>query len=63
MISKHLSVEERIQQDRIDQLYIRSKPASLTLLIISTIYIAFLSNKFDWLSLLYWYLTLVTVLA
>lgn len=64
MINQQLTVDQRIEKDRIDILYKRSKTASLTLLVISAIYIYILliNKKFDWLPLLSWYLVLIVVL-
>jgi len=57
-----LRIEERIEKARIDELFNRSNTASLTLLIISTIYIFLLSQEFDWQPLLIWYFILLVVL-
>ena len=64
MNGKQLSIEQKILKDRIDELYKRSKPAILTLLVICTIYIyiLFLSGKFAGQPLFVWYLVLVGVL-
>lgn len=62
MISRQLSIEEKIKKDRVDLLYERSKAASLTLLVISTVYILLLTQKFAWQPLLAWYLVLIVVL-
>gem|GEM_PF-466126 len=62
MINKQLSIETRIEHDRIDALYERSKTASLTILAVSTIYIAVLAQKYPWQPLLGWYLLLLAVL-
>lgn len=61
--NQQLTVEQRIEKDHIDILYKRSKTASLTLLVISTIYIYILliNKKFDWLPLISWYLVLIAV--
>ena len=62
MTSQQLSIKQRIEKDRIDNLYERSKAASLTLLVISTIYVLLLTKIFHWQSLLAWYLILLCVL-
>lgn len=62
MTDQQISIEQRIERDRVDNLYQRSKTASLTLLVISTIYILFLTKKFAWQPLLAWYLVLLAVL-
>lgn len=64
MTNQQLTVDQRIEKDRIDILYKRSKAASLTLLVISAIYIYILliNKKFDWLPLISWYLVLIAVL-
>lgn len=56
------SIEQKIEKERIDILYQRSKTASLTLLVINTIYALFLTQKFDWQPLAIWYLVLIVVL-
>ena len=63
MTNKQLTIKEKIEKDRIDNLFGRSNTASLTLLVISTIYILLLTNKFDWKPLLVWYLVLIAVLS
>lgn len=63
MINKQPSIQERIEQVRIDELYKRSNTASITLLVISAMYAMLLSSKFSWQSLLVWYLVLVVVLS
>jgi diguanylate cyclase (GGDEF)-like protein/PAS domain S-box-containing protein len=62
MTRPEFSIEQRIEKDRIDNLYKRSKTASLTLVVISAIYILVLTNRFDWQPLLEWYLVLIAVL-
>lgn len=62
MTNQQPSIEQRIEKDRIDNLYRRSKTASLTLLVIGTIYALLLSQKFNWKPLLAWYLVLIAVL-
>ncbi len=62
MINSEFSINQRIEKDRIDNLYERSKTASLTLLVISTIYLLVLTKVFDWQPLLVWYLVLNAVL-
>ncbi len=56
-------IDSNIEQERIDNLYRRSKTASFTLLIISTIYLFLLSDLFPAWQLIVWYLVLVTVLS
>jgi diguanylate cyclase (GGDEF)-like protein/PAS domain S-box-containing protein len=63
MTNQELSIGQKIQKDRVDNLYQRSTTASLTLFIISTIYVLLLTQKFDWHPLLIWYLVLIAVLA
>ncbi len=63
MNSQQLNIEQIIEKDRLDQLYERSIPASLTLLVISFVYILFLSKLFPRQSLLTWYLPLTIVLS
>jgi len=57
------SIEKKIEKERIDNLFARSKTASFTLLIICTIYLVLLAQKFEWKPLLVWYLVLVAVLS
>ncbi|MGB3211236.1 MAG: EAL domain-containing protein [Desulforhopalus sp.] len=63
MTTNQLSIEERIEKNRIDELYRRSKMASLALLATCTVYTVLLANKFPWRPLLSWYLVLLAVLA
>lgn len=56
------SVDEQIEIDRIDNLYKRSKTASLTLLVISAVYVLMLAKEFDLQQLLIWFLILLVVL-
>ena len=63
MANKLVTIKQRIEKDRIDNLYQRSKSASLTLLVCSTIYVLVLTKKFPWQPLLAWYLVLLSVLA
>ncbi len=63
MNSPQPDIEQLIRKDRIDALYERSKTASLTLLVIGTIYIALLFSEYKWQSLCTWYLVLIAVLA
>jgi RsiW-degrading membrane proteinase PrsW (M82 family) len=63
MTNQQFSIEKRIEIDRVDNLYKRSKTASLTLLVISTIYVLLLTKKFNWQPLLAWYLILIVVLS
>ena len=56
-------IEKTIRKDRIDALYERSKTASVTIFIICTLYLLFLSTKFAWQPLFVWYLVLITVLT
>lgn len=62
MGSQRTSIDQKIAVDRLDNLYQRSKTASLTLLVISAIYTLVLTKKFDWQPLLAWYLMLICVL-
>ena len=61
MADQQSDIEEKIEKHRLDMLYRRSKTASLTLLVISAIYISVLVKKFDWTHLLAWYGVLVIV--
>ena len=63
MTNQLFSIEQLIEKDRIDNLYKRSKTASLTLIVINTIYVLLLTKKFDWQPLLAWYVVLITVLS
>lgn len=62
MTSQQISVDEQIERDRIDNLYQRSKTASLTLLAISTVYAIALASIFSPRPLVIWYLVLLLVL-
>ena len=62
MTTQEFNIEQRIEKNRIDNLYKRSKTASLTLLGISTIYVLLLAQRFHWQRLLAWYLVLLAVL-
>ncbi len=48
MADQQSDIEEKIEKHRLDILYRRSKTASLTLLVISAIYISVLLKKFEW---------------
>jgi len=63
MSTQQVDTEKKIESDRLDILYKRSKTASLTLLAVSAIYVFLLAKKFDWKQLLLWYLFLIVVLA
>ncbi len=63
MINSEFSINQRIEKERIDNLYERSKTASLTLLVISTIYLLVLGNIFHWQPLFGWYLILGAILS
>jgi len=63
MASNPNSIKEQIEMDRIDNLYRRSKTASLTLLVISIVYTLMLAQLFDWQKLLVWNLVLLVVLV
>jgi diguanylate cyclase (GGDEF)-like protein/PAS domain S-box-containing protein len=63
MNSPRLNIEQIIRKDQIDALYERSIPASLTLLVMGTVYIPLLSTQYAWQPLFAWYLVLVAVLA
>ena len=58
-----LSIHQKIEKDRIDQLYERSKTASLALLVTCTIYSLLLTKIFPLQSLLAWYFVLAVVLV
>jgi len=62
MINQKLTIEERTEKARIDELYKKSKPASLGILVVTTIYILLISKKFAWQALLAWYLVMLAVL-
>ncbi|MFW2365830.1 MAG: putative bifunctional diguanylate cyclase/phosphodiesterase [Desulforhopalus sp.] len=62
MIKNDLSIEQKIEKDRVDNLYRRSRTASLALLAMSSIYLLWLVKKFPWQPLLAWYLVLIAVL-
>lgn len=63
MTNQQPNIEHRIDKDRVDQLYKRSKTTSLALFVANTIYILFLSKKIAWPPLLAWYLVLISILA
>ena len=63
MTNQQPSIEQRIEKDRIDNLYQRSKTASLTLFVIGTIYALLLTQKFNWKPLLAWYMILIAILS
>lgn len=57
------SIEQRVEKNRIDELYQRSKTASLALLVTCTVYVLLLAHKIPWKPLLIWYLVLLVVLG
>lgn len=63
MTSQQISVDQQIEIDRMDNLYQRSRTASLTLLAISAVYTLVLTSKFSPRLLLVWYLVLLLVLS
>ncbi len=63
MTSQQDTIKRKIAKNRIDHLYRRSKTANVTLFVISTIYILFLSSKYAWQDLFTWYLVLLVVLS
>jgi len=63
MAEQHSNIEQKIEKDRLDILYTRSRTASLTLLVVSAIYALILLKKFEWTHLLTWYVVLVVVLS
>ncbi|WP_459947636.1 sensor domain-containing protein [Desulfocastanea catecholica] len=63
MPDQRLSIRQKIEQDRIDKLYKRSKSASLALLVTCTVYLLFLTKIFPLRSLLSWYFVLIAVLV
>lgn len=63
MTDSPYNIDQRIEKQRIDELYQRSKTASLALLITSTVYLLLLAQKFPWQTLLTWYLVLLIVLG
>jgi diguanylate cyclase (GGDEF)-like protein/PAS domain S-box-containing protein len=62
MVNQTISIEQKIEKERIDNLFRRSNTASFTLLVINTIYVLVLTQKFDWQPLFVWYLVLIAVL-
>ncbi len=62
MIEQNLGIERRIEKERIDQLYNRSKSASLALFVGCSIYTLFLIQKFPWQPLMVWYGVFLSVL-
>lgn len=63
MNSQTAEIDANIEQERIDNLYRRSKTASITLLLISTVYVLLIAKSFPLAHLMTWYLVLVIVLA
>ena len=63
MTDRKLSIDERIEQERLDMLYERSLVASKSLTVVTGVYILMLSQKFNWQHLLGWYLVLLAVLG
>lgn len=63
MRDRQYTIEQKIEKNRIDALYQRSKTASLALFITCTIYVLLLTKRFPWQSLLNWYLVLLLVLG
>lgn len=62
MTNQQTGIDQRVEKDRIDRLYNTSRAASLTLLIICSIYTALLATRFSWKPLLAWYLVLIAIL-
>lgn len=63
MTDQKLSIEQRIEKERLDHLYERSLTASRGLAVAIAIYALTLIQKFDWQHLLGWYLLLLAVLG
>jgi diguanylate cyclase (GGDEF)-like protein/PAS domain S-box-containing protein len=63
MSNQQPSIQQRIEKDRIDRLFQRSKTASLALLVTSTVYLLLLTKIYPWQPLLIWYLVLIAVLG
>ena len=63
MTDQKFSIEQRIERERLDNLYERSLTASLGLAVAIAIYALMLTQKFDWLHLFGWYLVLLVVLV
>jgi diguanylate cyclase (GGDEF)-like protein/PAS domain S-box-containing protein len=63
MNSQQLDIDQTIRKEQINTLYERCNSANLTLLVANTIYILFLSTKFAWKPLCFWYLALIVVLV
>lgn len=62
MTEEHSSIEQRIEKDRVEQLYKRSAITSLAIFSASTIYLLFLAKVFPWQDLDTWYTILLSVL-
>jgi diguanylate cyclase (GGDEF)-like protein/PAS domain S-box-containing protein len=63
MTDQKFSIEQRIERERLDNLYERSLTASLGLAVAIAIYALMLTQKFDWQHLFGWYLVLLVVLV
>lgn len=63
MVNGTLSISERIAEDRLGQLYRRSKTTSLALLVACTVYVFFLSVQFNPRGLMLWYTILFLVVS
>jgi len=62
MTTQQFDIEKRIQDDRLDLLYRRSKSAILALFIVCTVYLLLLSGRYAWQFLLAWYAVFIAVL-
>lgn len=62
MTTQQLDIEKRIQSDRLDLLYRRSKGAILVLFSVCTVYLSLLSVRYDWRPLIVWYAVFLAVL-
>jgi diguanylate cyclase (GGDEF)-like protein/PAS domain S-box-containing protein len=62
MPDQHFSIEQRIEIERVDQLYKRSATTSLAIFIACTVYVVFLGKVFPIQDLLHWYIVLMVVI-
>lgn len=63
MSEQQLNINQRIEKDRVDKIYHRSKTASLALLVTSTVYLLLLARIYPLKHLLIWYFVLLLVLG
>ncbi len=62
MPDQHSSIEQKIEIERVDQLYKRSATTSLAIFIACTVYVVFLTKVFPLQDLLNWYIVLMVVI-